>query len=67
MPQLDQTGPRGDGPRTGRGLGNCPGTRGMGRNRGQSNNQMTKEEEIKILQKEKENIDQKLEDLKSNS
>ncbi len=24
MPQLDGTGPQGQGPRTGRGLGNCP-------------------------------------------
>ncbi len=46
MPKLDGTGPQGKGPRTGRGMGNCPGTggtsqgyglgfgRGMGRGQG---------------------------------
>ena len=28
MPRLDKTGPEGKGPRTGRGLGNCPGAGG---------------------------------------
>ena len=32
MPNGDKTGPQGKGPRTGRGLGSCPGTgRGTGR------------------------------------
>ena len=31
MPRLDGTGPRGQGPRTGRGMGNCPGIGGTGR------------------------------------
>lgn len=30
MPKLDKTGPRGQGPRTGRGMGDCSGTRGTG-------------------------------------
>ena len=34
MPRLDGTGPRGQGPRTGRGLGNCPGTGGIGQGLG---------------------------------
>lgn len=38
MPQLDGTGPRGEGPRTGRGMGNCPEGKNdrpvRGRNRG---------------------------------
>ena len=32
MPALDGTGPNGQGPRTGRGLGNCPGQGGSLRN-----------------------------------
>ena len=31
MLRLDGTGPQGQGPRTGRGMGNCPGTGGTGR------------------------------------
>ncbi len=31
MPRLDGTGPQGQGPRTGRSMGNCPGTGGSGR------------------------------------
>ena len=34
MPRLDKTGPQGQGPRTGRGMGNCPGTGGTGRGLG---------------------------------
>jgi len=34
MPKLDGTGPMGQGPRTGRGMGNCAGGRGMGWGRG---------------------------------
>jgi len=47
MPNNDRTGPRGQGPRTGRGAGNCspagqnttaPQIRPMGRMRGRNNN-----------------------------
>ena len=34
MPKLDKTGPMGQGPRTGRGLGNCSGGQGLGWGRG---------------------------------
>ena len=34
MPKLDRTGPSGQGPRTGRGMGNCEGGRGIGWGRG---------------------------------
>jgi len=34
MPKLDGTGPTGQGPKTGRGMGNCSGGRGMGWGRG---------------------------------
>jgi len=34
MPKLDGTGPTGQGPKTGRGMGNCGGGRGMGWGRG---------------------------------
>lgn len=34
MPYQDRTGPQGQGPRTGRGMGNCAGQGGTGRGRG---------------------------------
>jgi len=34
MPKLDGTGPMGQGPKTGRGMGNCGGGRGLGWGRG---------------------------------
>ena len=34
MPKLDGTGPSGQGPKTGRGMGNCGGGRGLGWGRG---------------------------------
>ena len=56
MPKFDGTGPMGQGPRTGRGLGNCPsvGTEAV----------LTKEEQKKLLLEEKEIIEQKLAALK---
>lgn len=86
MPKLDKTGPRGEGPRTGRGMGDCPsdGTsqglgvglgRGMGRSQGRGfgrfclgcpfcgNQQITKEEQKKILEEEKKLIEEELKDL----
>jgi hypothetical protein len=53
MPRLDGTGPQGQGPRTGRGLGNC---QGNGKNQ-------TKEEQKKSLLDEKERIEKELSDL----
>lgn len=66
MPRLDGTGPRGQGPRTGRGMGNCQGL--VGRfcrwcpfaNNGKT---ITKEEQKKLLLEEKEAIEQELADL----
>lgn len=66
MPYLDGTGPRGMGPRTGRGFGNCSGFAGRfcrfcpfasGRNT------ITKEEQRETLLKEKEMIEKELSDL----
>ena len=68
MPKLDGTGPQGQGPMTGRGMGNCSGPgRGLG---GRcrwcpfaSGKTPTKEEQKKLLQEEKEAIDQELAEL----
>lgn len=74
MPRLDGTGPMGQGPRTGRGLGNCQGTgcglgRGLGRGRGRfsfANKTLTKEEQKKLLLNEKEIIEKEISDLEDN-
>jgi len=70
MPRLDGTGPLGQGPRTGRGLGNCP---GFGQGFGgrfcrwcpfaTGGKAPTKEEQKKLLLEEKEAIEQELADL----
>lgn len=66
MPRLDGTGPQGQGPRTGRGLGNCQGWAGRlcrwcpMANGGKA---PTKEEQKKLLLEEKELIEQELSDL----
>ena len=74
MPKLDGTGPRGQGPRTGRGMGNCSGIgRGWGRGFGRfffgcpfwNGKQITKEERRKILLEEKGLIDKELSNLES--
>ena len=78
MPRLDGTGPMGQGPMTGRGMGNCPaGGRGRGQGFGRGfggrffrgwpfadrGRVPTKEEQKKLLQEEKEAIEQELTDL----
>ncbi len=55
MPKLDKTGPRGQGPRTGRGMGNC-----------RSDQSDTIEEKKKILLEEKARIERELLDLEIN-
>jgi hypothetical protein len=64
MPKLDGTGPQGQGPRTGRGLGNCC---GAGQGRGcfscVADKVLTKEEQKKALEVEKKSIEQKITDL----
>ena len=67
MPNLDGTGPRGNGSMTGRGLGRCG--RGYGRGRGLgrcywSNQVMSKEEEKKLLEQELKDINKRLKELK---
>lgn len=82
MPQQDKTGPLGQGPLTGRGLGPC-GTgagagirRGFGRDMGQGfcprgftmlpqQVELTKEQEKKILETEKSDIEKRLKELKA--
>ncbi|MBU4347911.1 DUF5320 domain-containing protein [Patescibacteria group bacterium] len=73
MPNQDKTGPMGQGPRTGRGLGPCgEGTRqGYGRGRGffgrlfpRKNNQVSLEEREKMLEEELQAIREEKENLK---
>jgi hypothetical protein len=69
MPNLNGTGPAGQGPRTGRGLGPCGGgiRRGGGFGRRYANGvrALSKEEQKKILSKEKEKIEKELADLEN--
>ena len=79
MPQGDRTGPRGFGSRTGRQLGSCEGAiprgygRGFGRcgrefrggfGRGWRNVEFTAEQEQKILEAEKAELEAELETIK---
>lgn len=69
MPAQDGTGPQGQGPMTGRGLGLCRGgsgfRRGFGRRRFFIEDlTLTKEQERKILQQEKAEIEKRLKELK---
>ena len=61
MPRLDGTGPEGQGSRTGRGMGNC--SRCPLCPRASSAKALTKEEQKKLLLKEKEAIEQELANL----
>ena len=71
MPRLDGTGPQGQGPRTGRGLGNCKGiVSGGQRGRGQGNGRSSRpvailsKDEMKIaLEIEKKEIEKEIESL----
>ena len=74
MPGMDGTGPQGQGPMTGRGLGTC--SRGQGLRRrifcprvglNSVNNPvtLTGEEEKKILEAEKADIEKRLKELKT--
>lgn len=63
MPRLDGTGPRGQGPRTGRGLGNCQGIAGQFCPFANNVKTLSKEEQKKLLMEEKEMIEKELSDL----
>lgn len=78
MPGMDRTGPRGQGPMTGRGLGPCGGGtrqgfgRGMGRDRGFGRGlapaqsapvELSKEEKLKILEADKTDIEAELKEV----
>jgi len=72
MPRLDGTGPQGQGPRTGRGLGNCQGTGqgmekglGQGQGRGRAVDTLSKEEQKAVLEAEKKDIEQKIANLEA--
>ena len=75
MPRQDKTGPEGKGSKTGRQMGNCEGTELVGRGFG-CNGQgrgfgrgywcrqpITKEEEKKVLEAEKKQIENRLKEL----
>ena len=66
MPRFDGTGPMGQGPRTGRGMGNCPG--GMGYNSGYGQERcrrfFSKKEEAEILEQDLKAIKERLEEVK---
>ena len=64
MPRLNGTGPQGQGPRTGRGLGNCQ--RMMGDCCPFVDKTPTKEEQKMTLLNEKERIEKELSDLEKN-
>lgn len=66
MPRLDGTGPQGQGPRTGRGMGNCQGLVGCLCRRCpfvNGNKTLTKEDQKKFLLEEKEAVEQELANL----
>lgn len=77
MPNLDGTGPMSQGPRTGRGMGNCPGAGGSfgGFVRGGgwgrfcrwcpwvNGTKVSKEEQKKMLEEEKKMIEKEISDL----
>lgn len=80
MPKLDGTGPKGEGPRTGRGSGDCPRVKqrlgqGWGRRLGlgrfcprcpfSNNEEPSKEEKKNILEEEKKIIEQEIAELNS--
>ncbi len=73
MPNFDQTGPQGQGPKTGQGLGLCGGGRRMGFGRGCGfgrglgryfgwNTPQTKEEKVKAMQDYKKALEEELEE-----
>jgi hypothetical protein len=78
MAFLDGTGPRGQGPMTGRGMGNCAGTNrvgsragfGFGRGRGCGNGQglgrsfVSPKNNLQALESEKQSIEEELEILR---
>lgn len=71
MPSRDGTGPEGNGPKTGRGLGKCTGaSASFGRNRGFGRGfrcrrwgNYSKDEEKTFLEAEKKEINKRLEEL----
>ncbi len=72
MPKLDQTGPQGQGPMTGKGVGNCGRglRRGLGCGRGYGRGKfsgrtcLTKDEEIEDLEEEAKNLEADLKVVK---
>lgn len=72
MPKLDGTGPTGQGPKTGRGMGNCAGGKGLGWGRGYGcgcgggyfgRMFYTKEERSELLKDRKEALENELKAL----
>ncbi|MBN2094050.1 MAG: DUF5320 domain-containing protein [Candidatus Zambryskibacteria bacterium] len=76
MPRFDRTGPMGQGPMTGRGLGPCGGGRGWGRFGGRgfgwgnygryySNSPLNEKEEVEILSEDAKILEEELKAIKS--
>jgi len=70
MPKFDGTGPTGQGPKTGRGMGNCAGGKGLGWGRGCGCGGgyfgrmfYTKEERSELLKDRKETLENELKAL----
>lgn len=61
MPRLDGTGPMGQGPRTGFGMGRCP--RCPLSVRGSAQAPLTKEQELEILKENKDILEKEIADL----
>ena len=65
MPRLDGTGPFGQGPMTGRGMGRCARFPGRPANTPGQISNWTKEERLKFLKKDREDIEKEIKELES--
>ena len=72
MPGFDNTGPNGQGPRTGRGMGSCGRGFGLGRARGRGFGLgrffgfrgLSKKEELEMLEQDAKDIETRVKELK---
>lgn len=62
MPRLDRAGPLGRGPMTGRGMGDCP--RFVSQEYATGWQNLSVEKRLEILEKDKEEIEKKIKELK---
>ena len=64
MPKFDGTGPQGQGPRTGRGMGPCGGGRGCSFGQGTGRRFFSKKEESEMLDTEVKELEAELKAIK---